>query len=111
TRHPWAQSTRYSRAASQESAATVGEPASTMGWLPHTTRAALTGLRQRGYVFAIDRSDRQRGSIYRIEAKPHTAGTETRALVPEIAWWAAITAHTAFLLVVVGADKVVPVSG
>ena len=68
-----------------ETGATVGELASTMGWLPHTTRAALTGLRQRGYVFAIDRSDRQRGSIYRIEAKPHTAGTETRALVPEIA--------------------------
>jgi hypothetical protein len=69
----------------QETGATIGEIASAMGWLPHTTRAALTGLRRRGYVFAIDRSDRRRGSIYRIEAKPHTTAPETRALVPEIA--------------------------
>ena len=34
-------------------------------WLPHTMRAALTGLRKRG--FAIDRSrDDKRGSVYRI---------------------------------------------
>jgi hypothetical protein len=35
------------------------------GWLPHTTRAALTGLRQRGYAIVrvrIDGGD----SIYRI---------------------------------------------
>ena len=63
----------------QGTGATIGELASTMGWLPHTTRAALTGLRRRGYVFAIDRSDRQRGSIYRIEAKPPTTASETRA--------------------------------
>jgi hypothetical protein len=69
----------------QETGATVGEIASAMGWLPHTTRAALTGLRRRGYVFALDRADRQRGSIYRIEAEPHTTASETRALVPEIA--------------------------
>ena len=34
-------------------------------WLPHTMRAALTGLRKRG--FQIDRSrDDKRGSVYRI---------------------------------------------
>ena len=32
------------------------------------TRAALTGLRKRGYAVAIDRSDKERGSIYRINA-------------------------------------------
>jgi len=69
----------------QETGATIGEIASAMGWLPHTTRAALTGLRRRGYVFALDRADRQRGSVYRIEAEPHTTASETRALVPEIA--------------------------
>jgi hypothetical protein len=69
----------------QQTGATIGEIASAMGWLPHTTRAALTGLRRRGYIFAIDRSDRRRGSIYRIEAKPHTTVSETRALVPETA--------------------------
>lgn len=35
------------------------------GWLPHTTRAALTGLRKRG--FAIERSRREGdSSVYRI---------------------------------------------
>ena len=38
------------------------------GWLAHTTRAALTGLRKRGYAVAIDRSDDKRGSFYRIPA-------------------------------------------
>ena len=36
-------------------------------WLPHTTRAALSGLRKRGFAAAIDRSDKERGSIYRIK--------------------------------------------
>src|SRR5206468_1599120 len=40
------------------------------GWLPHTTRAALTGLRKRGYALISDRTDRTRGSIYRIAAAP-----------------------------------------
>ena len=31
------------------------------GWLPHTTRAALTCLRKRGYAVALDRSDKERG--------------------------------------------------
>jgi hypothetical protein len=34
------------------------------GWLPHTTRAALTGLRKRG--FAIERSRTEQGTVYRI---------------------------------------------
>jgi Protein of unknown function (DUF3489) len=34
------------------------------GWLPHTTRAALTGLRKRG--FAIERSRGEQGTVYRI---------------------------------------------
>ncbi len=41
---------------------------SATGWLAHTTRAALTGLRKRGYAVAIDRSDDKRGSFYRISA-------------------------------------------
>jgi hypothetical protein len=47
--------------------ATLTELAVTTGWLTHTTRAALTGLRKRGYSIAIDRTDRSRGSVYRIE--------------------------------------------
>jgi hypothetical protein len=38
------------------------------GWLAHTSRAALTGLRKRGYAVAIDRSDDERGSFYCIPA-------------------------------------------
>jgi hypothetical protein len=35
------------------------------GWLPHTTRAAMTGLRKRG--FAIERTRHEtKGSLYRI---------------------------------------------
>ena len=41
------------------------------GWLPHTSRAALTGLRKRGFAVALDRSDKERGSIYRIEKDPN----------------------------------------
>ena len=48
--------------------ATVDELIAATGWLAHTTRAALTGLRKRGYAVAIDRSDDMRGSFYRIPA-------------------------------------------
>ena len=48
--------------------ATIEELIAATGWLAHTTRAALTGLRKRGYAVAIDRSDDKRGSFYRIPA-------------------------------------------
>jgi hypothetical protein len=50
---------------SAQSGATLDDLIAATGWLPHTTRAALTGLRKRG--FAIERS-RAEGetSIYRL---------------------------------------------
>ena len=48
--------------------ATIDELIAATGWLAHTTRAALTGLRKRGYAVVIDRSDDKRGSFYRIQA-------------------------------------------
>lgn len=36
---------------------TIDELIGATNWLPHTTRAALTGLRKRGYSIARDRSD------------------------------------------------------
>jgi hypothetical protein len=51
----------------QDRGASIAELIVVTGWLPHTTRAALTGLRKRGFVTAIDRSDKKRGSIYRVE--------------------------------------------
>ena len=50
--------------------ATIDDMIAATGWLAHTTRAALTGLRKRGYRVAIDRSDKERGSIYRINSDP-----------------------------------------
>jgi hypothetical protein len=50
--------------------ASIDELIAVTGWLAHTTRAALTGLRKRGFVTAVDRSDKERGSIYRIESGP-----------------------------------------
>ena len=42
------------------------------GWLPHTTRAALTGLRKRGFLVERVR-DESKGSLYRIVEKPGAA--------------------------------------
>jgi hypothetical protein len=44
--------------------ATLPELISATGWLPHTTRAALTGLRKKGH--AIERSKRDEVTCYRI---------------------------------------------
>jgi hypothetical protein len=42
------------------------------GWLPHTTRAALTGLRKRGFAIERTREDGS-DSIYRIVSEPAAA--------------------------------------
>jgi hypothetical protein len=46
--------------------ATLNELIEATHWLAHTTRAALTRLRKRGYAVVIDRSER--GSFYRIQS-------------------------------------------
>jgi Protein of unknown function (DUF3489) len=54
--------------------ATVSDMTEATGWLPHTTRAALTGLRKRGYAIARERTSGG-DSIYRV-AGPATAGAD-----------------------------------
>jgi hypothetical protein len=49
----------------RDQGATIAELVAATDWLRHTTRAALTGLRKRGYEVTIDRSDKERGSTYR----------------------------------------------
>jgi len=50
---------------SKQDGATIDQLIAATGWLPHTTRAALTGLRKRG--FEIARTPRESGgSLYRI---------------------------------------------
>ena len=46
--------------------ATLDQMVAATGWLPHTTRAALTGLRKRGH--AVARTATDDGSVYRIGA-------------------------------------------
>ena len=37
--------------------ATLNQMIAVTGWLPHTTRAALTGLKKRGYAISSDKVD------------------------------------------------------
>jgi hypothetical protein len=48
----------------RDQGATITELVAATDWLPHTTRAALTGLRKRGYAVTINRPDKERGSAY-----------------------------------------------
>ena len=45
--------------------ATLDEMVKATGWLPHTTRAAMTGLKKKGHT--IDRDKRGEVSCYRIK--------------------------------------------
>jgi Protein of unknown function (DUF3489) len=51
---------------SSDEGATINDLTKATKWLPHTARAALTGLRNRGYEVRLDRGDRASPSIYRI---------------------------------------------
>jgi Protein of unknown function (DUF3489) len=61
--------------------ATIPHLMEATGWLPHTTRAALTGLRKRGYVVGRGRVDGG-DSIYRIVG-PATDGGDRVAVETE----------------------------
>ena len=41
----------------RDSGATLDEMVSLTGWQPHTTRAALTGLKKKGYALSSDKID------------------------------------------------------
>lgn len=41
----------------RDSGATLDEMVALTGWLPHTTRAALTGLRKKGHVITSNKVD------------------------------------------------------
>jgi len=50
---------------SRPEGATIDAIVTATGWLPHTTRAALTGLRKRGYVIERSGSGDGKPSLYR----------------------------------------------
>ena len=41
----------------RDEGATLDQMIAVTGWLPHTTRAALTGLKKKGYAISSDRVD------------------------------------------------------
>ena len=41
----------------RDEGATLAQMITATGWLPHTTRAALTGLKKKGYVISSDKAD------------------------------------------------------
>ena len=56
--------------------ATIIDLTEATGWLPHTTRAALTGLRKRGYAVIRERIGAG-DSVYRISDAPAYRGDRT----------------------------------
>ncbi|MGU9980735.1 DUF3489 domain-containing protein [Phreatobacter sp. HK31-P] len=53
--------------------ATISDLTTATSWLAHTTRAALTGLRKRGYTVELEKGADGQESRYRITAMPITA--------------------------------------
>ena len=52
----------------RDQGAKLDELIAATGWLPHTARAALTGLRHRGYGVRLERGETGRASVYRAVA-------------------------------------------
>ena len=69
---------------SRENGASIVEIATALGWLPHTTRAALTGLRHKGYELGREING-ERGGIYRVTAMPIAAPAAESAAMAEAA--------------------------
>ena len=58
------------RMLSRKSGADVSAINEELGWLPHTTRAALSGLRKSGFELTSEKPGNGRPSRYRIVANP-----------------------------------------
>lgn len=55
---------------SRKAGADVTSISKKFGWLPHTTRAALSGLRKAGFEITAEKTRNGRSSCYRITAEP-----------------------------------------
>jgi hypothetical protein len=60
---------------SRPEGATIDDLLSATKWLPHTTRAALTGLRKEGYEFAKSKNA-EGETVYRTEKHPQARGAK-----------------------------------
>jgi hypothetical protein len=63
---------------SRSEGASVGVLTKATGWLPHTTRAAITGVRKRGYSVILDR-DVEGASVYRLSDAQESNATTSAA--------------------------------
>lgn len=63
---------RLIRMLSRKHGADVATISKEFGWLPHTTRAALSGLRKAGFDLASEKPGKGKPARYRIAAKPET---------------------------------------
>lgn len=61
------------RMLSRKSGADVSAISDKFGWLPHTTRAALSGLRKSGFKLTSEKQGNGKPSRYRIVANPADA--------------------------------------
>jgi DNA-binding transcriptional regulator PaaX len=52
----------------RQEGATLADLVAATGWLPHTTRAALTRLRQAGHL--VDKTKGETSAVYRIATAP-----------------------------------------
>lgn len=59
---------------SKDRGADVGSLSKRLGWLPHTTRAALSGLRKSGYVITSAKLGNSKLRRYRITSLPAGQG-------------------------------------
>ena len=57
----------------RQEGATIGDLMAATGWLAHTTRAALSGLRKKRCVIVRDRDPEQQASVYRLEPQSSAA--------------------------------------
>lgn len=62
----------------REQGATIDDLVAATGWLAHTTRAALTGLRKKGHALAKSRTDEGK-TVYRIAPPGEAHGDEPGA--------------------------------
>lgn len=55
---------------SRKAGADVATISEKLGWLPHSTRAALTALRKAGFEISSEKAGTGKPSCYRITAQP-----------------------------------------
>jgi hypothetical protein len=65
--------TRLIRLLSAKAGADVAAISGKLGWQPHTTRAAITGLKKAGYEVTTEKPDPDKPTRYRIVAGPRAA--------------------------------------